>query len=343
MSDIELYIHNKIRNKTYKIKKFIEYRVDIDLESDADGFQIIFPNKDGEFNRIVNRFDEVDIKLNGKNLLNGVVDKFTESIGSTNHNITVTGRDGAAVLLDNDALPDTISNVKPVSYISNKCKEYGIRYKALDNVSPTKELIIGTGESEISVMSNLLVQDRQRLWFMYDTLYSGKWSTNVKPSYTFTRGKTGISGIRIESLSYTEDGKDMKSEMRIYGSVNNSSEKVMGVAKNDYLVSKGIKRRSTKRSSNNDSSTKYSASALEDVRDSFRNNITVEIEVYTDSNFFIPNTTARVVDKLTGIDGTYFIKSVSYMKSVDSGSIATIIMIPDDPTFDVIWKNQGKK
>ena len=165
---------------------------------------------------IINRFDKVSISINGIGIISGEVDRVIYQYGSDNNTIQVNGRDMAHILIDNDALPSTLYSINPSKYIISKCSEYGIKCNINSNTTTINKLIIGTSESEISIMNNLLINDRHRLWYIYDTLYSGKWSTSDAHSYTFTRGVN--YGTHIKSLSLTEDGTDTKSEIKIYGS-----------------------------------------------------------------------------------------------------------------------------
>lgn len=329
----------------YECHRFKEYRVDIDLETDTDGFDFVFQNPHGYYTSLFSRFDPVDIYINGHPCVTGRIDSVEYEWDDTDSFIHITGRDIAAVLVDNDALPCTKMNVNPIAYINEKCAEYGIKkVKSTVDMSVVDKLIIGTGETEISVMNNMIVDNQKRMWLIYDQLFIGEWSTDGEVDYYFSRGMPReYSGIPIKTLKLLEDGTPMHSEVIIYGSSDNGSNKVIGTAKNDYMINKGIKKRSVQRSYNNDSSSKYASNALKKIRDSFNDNIILEITIKTGKQIIMPNTIARVADSVTKINSTFFIKSVSYSKSSTRGSITKIQMIPSDKTFDIIWKGQGTK
>lgn len=338
-TNISIRIHSYRMNGIYNVRRFTEYRVDIDLETDSDGFDFVFANLNGVYTGIFSKFDEIDVILNGTGVIKGIIDSVDYRWDDSGSVVHVSGRDIACVLVDNDAIPGTTMNIVPVTYIKRKCAEYGINNVVSfnSNSSPISKLIVGTGESEISIMNNILMDSRERMWLVYDTIYVGNWDTSANPTYMFTRG-SDTHGIPIKSLSYKDMGISTKSEVRIYGSMSSGTEKVVGIAKNDYLINRGIVRRMTKRSSNNDSASKYASNALRDVRDSFKDNIVVEVKVKTNRNIILPNKTARVIDSsITGIDSTFFIRSVTYSKRLSSGSETTIKMIPDEATFTVIW------
>lgn len=335
-----LSVNSSILGKWYTINRFTDYDIDLDLETDSDSFSFTFVSPDGIYTGLVSRFDPIKISYNGEPILRGTVDSVEYIWDEDNSYIKVTGRDMVSVLIDNDALPATLNNVKPNKYIEDKCKEYGIKYVKKNTANTIKELVISCGESECSIINNILLESDHRLWFSYDTLYSGEWDTGGTYKYIFTRGTKAVNqGIPIKSLRLKEDSRDTKTEVRTYGSQNdNGTNKLMGKATNDALIKRGIKRRLVKRSYKENSSTKYSAGALKDIRDGFRDDIELEIVIYHRDYIFKTNTVCKVIDRLLGIDGTFFIRSVAYSKSLSSGSLVTLTMIPSDSTFNTMWK-----
>jgi len=343
-----LTIYSHRMQMKYVVQRFSEYKIDIDLETDADGFNMVFENPDGVYTGYFNKFDIVDLTINGVGVLRGWIDNVRYRSNESQNLIQVVGRDIASIFVDNDAIPTTRYNVRPSQYIADKCNEYGIVNYVIDQSIPvTSKLIIGTGESEISIMNNLLIGDgvSRRIWTIYDTLYAGKWAMDAKPSYTFVRGTPrNTSGIPIQSLDFMDDGTEMHSEVMIYGSIDDGNEKIVGSGKNSYLIGRGIKKRKVMRSYNNDSSSKYASNALREVRDSCQFGMILEITTKVpDDMVVMPNKTAHVIDTNTQINSIFFIKSVTYTKNIGSGSIMSVSMIPGEESFDVIWNNQGNK
>lgn len=328
--------------KWYEVHRFTDYDIDLDLETDADAFSFTLLNPNGIYTGLFNKFDDIIIEINKQAIMRGSVDSVRYSWDDNGCEISIDGRDLMSTLIDNDAIPGTQNNINPQTYISNKCNEYGIKSNVDSSIATVEELVIGCGESEISIINNIVTDSRKRVWFDYDTLYAGDWNDKAQPTYLFTRGIKDRSGIPIKKLTLTEDGTDTKSEVRIYGSNNDGAEKVTGIATNDYMISRGIKKRMTKRSSNNDSVTKYSMNALRDVRDSFRDNVEIELEVKTGhGGLILPNRTAQIIDTVTKLNAVFFIVGVTYSKSINNGSITKIRMIPGETAFDVIWNSQS--
>lgn len=340
--DVSLKVYSSRLKSWYQVHRFTDYDIDFDMDTDTDAFKFTLLNPNGVCTGLFSKFDDTVIEINGKEVMKGRVDSVEYSWDDKGSKISISGRDLAAILVDNDALPGTQKNIKPTTYIKNKCNEYGIKSSVDSSIEVVDQLIIGTGESEISIINNIVMDSRKRVWFYYDTLYAGDWNDKANPTYLFTRGVTDRPGIQIKKLTLTEDGTNTKSEIRIYGSNNGGAEKVAGTAKNDYMISRGIHKRMTKRSSNNDSVSKYSANALRDIRDSFRDNIELQIEVKSgNGGLIVPNKTAQIIDTVTKMNAVFFITGVKYSKSLNGGSITTVTMIPGETAFDVIWQSQS--
>jgi prophage tail gpP-like protein len=324
--------------RTYDIKRFTEFDVSIDLETDSDAFDIVVGNPHGMYTGLFSKFDRCELFANGKKILVGNLDNVEYIWTGDNDYIQLSGRDLCWKLVDNDALPDTLQNVVPKTYVSNKCKTYGIKSSCVDS-DIYGNLVIGCGESEISIMNNILLESRHRIWYLIDTVYTGEWSTNAKASHTFVRGNS-VSGVRMERLSLSENGSDMKSEVIIYGSNDDGVQKMVGKSENKYMISKGIIKRQVRRSYSDKASSKYMAVALKDMRDNFRDNIVLTVTVaLNDTYAYMPNTTVHVVDSITGIDSIFFVRKVQYKKTIDSGSEVEITMIPADTIFEKMWQS----
>lgn len=343
-TNILLRVYSHRYKKWYEVHRFIKYSIDIDLETDADAFSFTILNPNGVNTGLFSKFDKVTIEINKTPIMLGRIDSVTYSWDDDGCTIDIDGRDLMASLVDNDAIPGTKKNIKPKTYIKDRCDRYGINSKINSSMDTVEQLIIGAGESEISIINSIVAESRKKTWFLYDTLYAGDWNDDAEPKYLFTRGIKNRPGIPIKRLKLVEDGTDMKSEVRIYGSNNNGAEKVVGVATNEYMVDRGIKKRMVKRAQNNSSTSKYKSNALHDVRDSFRDNIELEIEIKTGhgGKLIMPNRTAQVIDAMTKINAVFFIVGVNYSKSIGSGSTTKITMIPGSAAFNTIWKNQSK-
>lgn len=339
-SVMQIEIDSNRTGRTYRVYRFSEFNVELDLETDADIFDFVIKNPNGIYSGLFSKFDNCRLFVNGNKIVEGNLDKVEYIDDEEDDYIQLSGRDLCWKLIDNDALPDTIENVAPKSYIEGKCGEYGIKH-SISSADPYEKLVIGCGESEISIMNNILLESKQRIWYEVDTLFTGNWSMGKSPSHVFVM-HTSVTGIPIKSFRLSEDGTDMKSEIRVYGSDGNGGYDFVGSADNAYMNKIGIKKRQTTRAYSENASSKYKSIADKDIRSTFRDNMELTIEVRLDrNNVYMPNRTAQVINGRCGVNSLFFIRSVSYTKSPSTGSIATLVLIPSDQTFENIWQSKG--
>lgn len=338
---------------SYECHRFREYSIDLDLETDTQAFDFVFKNVNyvdqsngggnyhGGYISLFAMFDKVEIYLNDVPIIRGRIDEVKYVWEAGDSYIHVTGRCVGAALVDNNCLPTTLQNVKPNAYIQERCGEYGINCKIDGQLSLVKERIIGVGETEISVINDMIKSDNLRYWMDYDTFNVGKWNDTASPQYTFTCGVQVNGGIPILSLELTEDGSEVYSESIVYGSTSDGSDKVLGTYKNDAMISHGVKRRVTLSNTNNDDTSKYKANAEDDVRYGFDNCHGLIITVKTPKKGAIkPNTCAVVIDYLTRMHAVFFIKSVTYQKDLTNGSTTKITMVPSKAANDAMYGAQ---
>lgn len=339
-SIVQIEIDSTRVGKTYRVFRFSEFNIDLDLETNADAFDFVLKNPNGIYTGLFSKFDNCRLKINNHDILEGNLDRVEYICREDDDFIRLSGRDLCWKLIDNDALPDTIENVQPKNYITNKCKEYGIKC-VVQTADKYDKLVIGCGESEISIFENILLDSRQRIWYTIDTLYTGNWNMNQSPKHVFVM-YTNESGIPISSFRLVEDGTEMKSEMKVYGSDSNGGYNLVGSSNNNYMEKIGIKKRQIRRAYSENASSKYREIADRDIRDTFRDNNELVIDVRLDEdNFYLPNTTAQVINGRCGVNNLFFIRKVQYTKSISGGSIATLTMILADQTFEEIWQSKG--
>lgn len=148
----------------------------------------------------------------------GVVDKVTYNVDEDSSEMRIEGRPKSAYLIDSDKTPQNINSCGIKSYITKRCKAYGINAKFQKGISlpAYKKLKISTGQSELNVFAELLKDRPYHTWFLVDTFYVGTWNYKAKQTYDFILDgyKTGIP---LKSIELVEDGTDMISQIKMYG------------------------------------------------------------------------------------------------------------------------------
>lgn len=341
-TNILLVVYSSRLGGRYECHRFREYNIDLDLETDADAFDFVFKNANSVYTSLFSKFDVVEIYLNDVGIMAGRVDTVTYYWEAGESYIRVSGRDLAATMIDNHALPTTLQNINPNQYIAEKCSTYGIPNTNIESMSLVDKYVVGVGESEMSIIAKMVDNENKKMWLDYKTFYVGDWAMDTQPTYTFTNGvPVDKMCIPILSFELEDDGDEVFSESIVYGGASSGENKVLGTSKNNWMISNGIKRRVVRSSQNNDGSDTYTANAEDDVRYGFDNSHRLEISVGTRKELIKPNTTAWVIDTITKTNAIFFIKKVTYTKNLSNGSITKITMVPSKKANDEMYAAQG--
>lgn len=342
----EILVFSKRKGMMYRVNRFYEYSIDMDLDMDAHQFNMVFGNPNGVYTGVFNKYDNIFIYIGGIMVTSGVIDEPQYIWDNDSSVIRVVGRDIMAPLIDNDALPATKYNVKPVEYVKQVCGRYGIVRTVVDSSMPTiKKLVIGCGESEVSIIDRIIGYKYKKIWSFADGVYVGDWATNIPPKYYATRGlPDDKSGIPIKSLSIRDSGQDIIGEYIAYKSEDEGRNKKVATFKNNKMTNGGILKRRTTNIDENDEDSgikkDHAKDAERHVKEIFRNSIEMILEVKTGDKPILFNNCIHVIDSVTRINSIFFIRGITYSKGFD-GSTTTLTCIPGDRTLNTLWNNYG--
>lgn len=344
MTVTEILVFSKRMGMSYRINRFYEYVVDMDMDIDTHQYNMVFGNPGSVYTGIFNKYDPIWIYINDEWILHGMIDE-TQYIWDLDGNaIRVVGRCILSPLVDNDVLPSTKYNIKPAEYIGSTLSSYGInKYKIDGDMQIMKKLALGTSESEISVIRNMVDANNLRMWTMADTVYIGKWNTDAEPIYYATRGlPQDKSGIPIKSLGIRDSGQDIIGEYISY-KTDGDGNKAVNTYKNDKMSIGQIRKRKTS-SINEDTETgivkNHALDAERFVKEVFMNSIELTLDIKTGDKPILFNNCIHVIDTVTRINSIFFVRGVAYKKDM-GGSSTTLTCVPSDRTLNTLWNEYG--
>lgn len=344
--EMAVNIKSKYTDKVYRITKFKEFNVELDISNEAGGtFDFIIPNVNGRYSGYFHRFDVVSIFVNKVKIMAGVVDKVTYNVDEDSSEMRIEGRPKSAYLIDSDKTPQNINSCGIKSYITKRCKAYGITAKFQKGISlpAYKKLKISTGQSELNVFTELLKDRPYHTWFLVDTFYVGTWNYKAKQTYDFILDgyKTGIP---LKSIELVEDGTDMISQIKMYGTNKKGNYVHKCTVTNDYFKKKKVYKIKTEQGREEFTSSQYKSYGTREMKDSIFDSVEWTLTVSPNKTYvYMPNKTCGVKSKKLGIARRMFIKKVSYRKTVDDGSEIEIVCIPADSGYNIIWKGKQSK
>lgn len=320
-------------NKWFRITRFIDYEVSIDMDTDVDQFSFTFDNPDSIFSGLISGYDRIKVLIGDTGIMSGIVDSVLYSYDDNNSTITISGRDRCCLLTDNDCSPFSKKNVKPKSYISSECNKVGIKYVCKKNIGVVKKFEVSAGTSKLSSIDELLEKSHQKYWYIYDTLYTGGWNTGGKASYRFTRGVDKNIGTPIKSLTLSEDYADVRSGIKVYSSSDDEKSKFYGSKELGIVKKRGFSKVMTKNKDADTSKKQAMKTAEEDLDELFRDAFEIKITVYNNGKVFMPNKICTVIDKYVGINGTFYVRAVRHYMDAESGSMTELSLIPSKSTL----------
>ena len=74
-SVMQIEIDSNRNGRTYRVYRFSEFNVELDLTTDADIFDFVLKNPNGIYSGLFSKFDNCRLKVNGKVIMKGNLDK----------------------------------------------------------------------------------------------------------------------------------------------------------------------------------------------------------------------------------------------------------------------------
>lgn len=327
---VKVQITSVKTNYVYEVRNIKSYKIEQSIDIAADAFEIVFSNKDSQITNIIGAGDSVEIFVNNKSTMKGIIDDLDAKYNIESNDARITGRDPMSILLDNDATPKTYYNLGIKSYMDKILPKYNIKnYSSSSNKSFDK-IVVSPGESEYTVLERLSKERGLTLYYDSDGyLRCNNLRSDSSENYTFSNNIDKAIKILDATVSVSND---IRNEVVVYGGDSEES-KLKGSYKDSTLKTK-------KRRVINESDVEKESDAIKRAKEEFydinKKAFTISITTTTKQPIFI-NYVARIKINRLNLDVKMLIDSVSYTKST-SGTITEIgfVLIQGVKTT---WKN----
>ena len=335
-NDVKIKITSRRKKNVYVISNFVEYQISMDLKEDCDTFSFSIGNLNGKYSGYFSMFDKVHIYVGGNLVMVGRIDSVDYKYDLEDDIIVIEGRDMAQVLVDNQRAPVKSDKKKKTNVkkeIKKMCKENGVKCGITSSKIPAyKGYTVGCNESYLSVMQNLLMDTEFNVWFSVDTLHLNKW--NVKSASKYT-----ITSDMIESISYKEDGKDIKTKIVVYTTDDKGKYHKKKTIKN-ASIHKVCKKVSRHKKYSDTSTVKVKNAGLKKMKEGYMECIEVKVKVKPNGTIYMPNTCVHLKCKKLGIDDKFFVRGVEYFKDYDKGTEINLTLTVANTTYNKAYKLQ---
>lgn len=202
------------------------YEVESDLLTPADAWRVTIGPEGGVLPVEVVAGAPAEVRIGGDRVMVGRIDDIDHSVSKQSHSYELTGRDGAAVLVDCSA-PIFVARLSDLGEIVAKIvRPLGITTIRIDADSTlTREKInVEPGDSAWDVLAHCAEANGLWPWFAPDgTLVVGGPDYSTPPVATLIMRRNG-QGNNVESLNEKKTAHDRYSEMTVLGQTHGTDQ-----------------------------------------------------------------------------------------------------------------------
>ncbi len=195
------------------------YEIDSDLLLAADAFQVSIGLKDKQLPDFVQPWSAVEVKVGHDTVLTGRVDQIEDAVDKNNHNLNLSGRDYAGILLD-CAAPIFSTRLSTLQEIAAKViRPLGLTKIRIDADSTrTREKInVEPGDRAWDVLAHAAEANGLWPWFAPDgTLIIGGPDYSKPPVATLVMRRDG-KGNNVKSIARSRNAVSHYSQLTVLG------------------------------------------------------------------------------------------------------------------------------
>ena len=195
------------------------YSVESDLLTPADAWHVSLGLQDQCLPDDVVEGAEVEVRVDGERAMVGHIDEIEEQLGKHEHTISLSGRDGAAVLVDCSAPIFVVRDLSLAEVVVKVVRPLGITQIKInaDNTLIRKKINVNPGDTAWEVLRNAAEASGLWPWFTPDgTLVIGGPDYSTPPVATLIMRRDG-EGNNVERMSVRRSMHDRFSEVTVFG------------------------------------------------------------------------------------------------------------------------------
>lgn len=200
------------------------YEIDSDLLTPADAWSVTLAQSEIILPAQVKEGTPVEVRLGGEVVLTGRIDERDLAVEPGRHTLNMSGRDGAAVLLDCSSPILTVQQLTLDQVVTKIVRPLGltrVRISA-DSTSPREKFSCEPGDTAWDALRRAAEANGLWPWFEPDgTLVVGGPDYNQAPVATLTMRRDGV-GNNVESLREARSLQDRYSEVTVLGQAHAS-------------------------------------------------------------------------------------------------------------------------
>ncbi|USE78058.1 contractile injection system protein, VgrG/Pvc8 family [Cupriavidus gilardii] len=201
------------------------YDIDSDLLIPADAWQVELGLPRGEFPPVVTEGERVEVRIGQDKIMTGRIDEIAHRVSRGGHTLSLSGRDGAAILVDCSAPIFVSKQASLQDIVANVVKPLGISRIRIDAaaVATREKVNVEPGESAWDALVHAAEANGLWPWFEPDgTLVVGGPDYAAPPVASLVMRRDG-NGNNVESLQHVRSIADRYSDITVLGQAHGTS------------------------------------------------------------------------------------------------------------------------
>lgn len=319
------------------------YDIDSNLLTPADGWQVSLGMPDGALPPVVKKGATVEVRVGDDRVLTGRIDEITHSVSKGEHTLAISGRDGAAVLVDCSAPIFVARQVTLAEIVAKVVRPLGITKTRIDAAATkTREKVnVEPGDTAWDVLMHAAEANGLWPWFTPDgTLVVGGPDYSTPPAATLILRRDGAAN-NVLSLRETISCQESHSDITVLGQAHGTEARRAQSGLKATAKDTGIDwyRPRIVVDHDADSLAVCEARARKAISDSRLRAYTLEATVqgqratHTDRDgnapLWAPGMRVHVISEPHGLDGIYFLMARRFVGGRDQGTVTHLTLKED--------------
>ncbi|WP_404991321.1 phage baseplate assembly protein [Cupriavidus pauculus] len=313
------------------------YEIDSDLLIPADAWQVGLGLPQGEFPPIVEEGALVEVRIGRDTVLTGRIDDIAHEVSKESNDLTISGRDGAAVLVDCSSPIFTAKMASLAEIVANVVKPLGITKIRVDadRTSTSDKVNVEPGDAAWDTLVHAAEANGLWPWFEPDgTLVVGGPDYTKPPVASLIMKRSG-EGNNLLKLGYTRSMADRYSEVTVLGQSHGTSVEAGKNAIRATVRDEGVALYRPKVVIDHDADNRQTAQsrARKIISDSRLKGRTLSAKVKghrtSDGMLWAPGQRIHVISEPHRIDAIYFLMARRFVGGRGEGKV-TMMTLKED-------------
>lgn len=315
-----------------------DYDIQSDLMTPADAWHVSLGLRTGQLPDFVAPWSPVEIKIGSDTVMVGRVDELADEVNKSEHTLSMSGRDGAAVLVDCSAPIIVARMITLDDIVAKVVRPLGITKVRIDAETTLRreKINVEPGDTAWETLVNVAEANGLWPWFSPDgTLVIGGPDYSVPPVATLVMRRDG-KGNNVESIERKRSVASRYSEVTVLGQTHGTETEAGKNALKAIAQDTGVSwyRPQVVVDHESDSAAICRDRARKLLADSRLSSFELVVKlkghrIKAGGALWVPGQRVQVVSEPHGINGVFFLMSRRFTGSRQNGQRTELLLKED--------------